>query len=119
MNRRRHKPDGSPRADARRRRVRRAALLALVAGAAFALPAANSGAQSVEQLNSQISSAQSQAQSLGAEIDAKASQVAAARSQAAAAAAPEAPLSPVLAQRPQRAAELEGPVPEDPAQPAQ
>ena len=43
-------------------------------------PAANSGAQSVEQLNSQIASAQSQAQSLGAEIDAKAAQVAAAHS---------------------------------------
>ena len=106
MNRRRHKPDGSPRADARRRRVRRAGLLALVAGAAFAVPAANSGAQSVEQLNSQIASAQSQAQSIGAEIDAKASQVAAARSQAVAAAAREAQLSAVLAEGQRREAEL-------------
>ena len=79
MDRRRHTSDGSPRADARRRRVRRAGLVALVAGIALTLPAANSGAQSVEQLNSQIASAQSQAQSLGAEIDAKTAQVAAAQ----------------------------------------
>ena len=61
MDRRRHTFDGSPRADARRRRVRRAGLVALVAGIALTLPAANAGAQSVEQLNSQIASAQSQA----------------------------------------------------------
>ena len=107
---------GSPRADARRRRARRAGLLALAASIGLALPAANSGAQSVEQLNSQIASAQSQAQSLGAEIDAKAGQVAAARSQAAAAAAREAQLSTVLAQGQQREAELEVRVQEGQAQ---
>ncbi len=80
------------------------------------LPAANSGAQSVEQLNSQIASAQSQAQSLGAEIDAKTAQVAAAHSQAVAAAAREAQLSTVLAQGQQREAELEVRVQEGQAQ---
>jgi peptidoglycan hydrolase CwlO-like protein len=116
MDRRRHTFDGSPRADARHRRVRRAGLVALVAGIALTLPAANSGAQSVEQLNSQIGSAQSQAQSLGAEIDAKTAQVAAAHSQAVAAAAREAQLSTVLAQGQQREAELEVRVQEGQAQ---
>jgi cell division protein FtsB len=77
MDPRRQTPDGSSSADARRRRMRRGGLVALAAGIALGLPAANVGAQSVEQLNSQISSAQSQAQSLGAEIDAKTSQAAA------------------------------------------
>src|SRR6476659_1515363 len=90
---------GSPRADARRRRARRAGLLALAASIGLALPAANSGAQS-----------------LGAEVDAKAGQVAAARAQAAAAAAREAQLSTVLAQGQQREAELEVRVQEGQAQ---
>ncbi len=106
MDRRRHTLEASPRADARRRRVRRTGLGLLAAGIALTLPAANSGAQSVEQLNSQIASAQSQAQGLGAEIDAKTAQVAAAHSQAAAAAAREAQLSAVLVQGQQREAEL-------------
>ncbi len=74
---------------------------------AIALPAAHSGAQSVDELNAQIASAQSQAESLGAEIDASASQLAGARSEAAAAAAREAELSTVLAQGQERQAQLE------------
>ncbi len=114
MDRRRHTFEASPRADARRRRVRRTGLGLVAAGIALTLPAANSGAQSVEQLNSQIASAQSQAQGLGAEIDAKTAQVAAAHSQAAAAAAREAQLSAVLVQGQQREAELAAPRPGDP-----
>ena len=82
-------------------------LIALAVGAAIALPAAQSGAQSVDELNARIASAQSQAESLGAEIDASASQLAAARSEAAAAAAREAELSAVLARGQEREAQLE------------
>jgi peptidoglycan hydrolase CwlO-like protein len=75
-------------------------------GALLALPAAISDAQSVDELNSRIASAQSQAQSLGAQIDASAQQLAAAQQQAAAAAQREAELAGVLAQGQQRLAEL-------------
>ncbi len=85
-------------------------------GVAIALPAAGAVAQSVDELNAQISSAQSQAQSLGAEIDASASQLAAARSEAAAAAAREAELSAVLAQGQEREAQLQIRVTETAAQ---
>jgi peptidoglycan hydrolase CwlO-like protein len=88
-----------------RGRLRRGAL-ALIAGAAVAAPVAQSGAQSVDELNARISSAQSQAQSLGAQIEASASQLATARSQAAVAAAREAELSAVLARGREREAEL-------------
>jgi peptidoglycan hydrolase CwlO-like protein len=90
-----------------RRRHRRGGVVALAVGMALALPAAHSGAQSVDELNAQITSAQSQAESLGAEIDASTSQLAVARSQAAAAAAREAQLSAVLAQGQEREAQLE------------
>ena len=82
-------------------------MAALALGVAIALPTAGAGAQSVDELNAQISSAQSQAQSLGAEIDASASQLAAARSEAVAAAAREAELSAVLAQGQEREAQLQ------------
>ena len=88
-----------------RRAVAGVAILA--AGAMLAILAAQSGAQTVDELNAQIASAQSKAQSLGAEIDAKGAQLSAARSQAAAAAAREAELSAVLARGEQRQAELE------------
>ncbi len=51
----------------------------------------DAGAQSISDLNSQITSAQSQAQSLAADVDAKAAQVAAAHQQAVAAAAARGP----------------------------
>jgi peptidoglycan hydrolase CwlO-like protein len=82
-------------------------MAALALGVAIALPTAGAAAQSVGELNAQISSAQSQAQSLGAEIDASASQLAVARSEAAAAAAREAELSAVLAQGQEREAQLQ------------
>jgi chromosome segregation ATPase len=85
--------------------LRLAALLAVCAlWLAFA---AQSQAQSVDELNARIASAQSQADGLGAEIDAKTAQLAAAQSQAAAAAAREAELAGVLAEGQQREAELE------------
>jgi septal ring factor EnvC (AmiA/AmiB activator) len=87
-----------------------------VLAAAIALPAAQAGGQSVDELNARIASAQSQAQSLGAEIDASASQIAAARSQAAAAAAREAELTTVLARGQERQAQLEARVIETAAQ---
>jgi chromosome segregation ATPase len=83
---------------------------------AITLSAAHAGAQSVDELNAKIASAQSQAESLGAEIDAGASQIAAARSQAAAAAAREAELTAVLAQGQERQAQLEARVIETAAQ---
>jgi peptidoglycan hydrolase CwlO-like protein len=89
------------------RRFRRGGVVALVVGAAIALPATQTGAQSVDDLNARITSAQSQADSLGARIDATTSQLAAARSQAAAAAAREAELSNVLAEGQEREAQLE------------
>ena len=87
--------------------VRRGGVLALLVGVAIALPAARTGAQSVDDLNSRIASAQSQAESLGARIDTTTSQLAAARSQAAAAAAREAEVSAVLAEGQEREAQLE------------
>jgi peptidoglycan hydrolase CwlO-like protein len=86
---------------------RRGGVVALAVGVAIALPVAHSGAQSVDELNARIGSAQSQAQSLGAEIDASTSQLAVARSEAAAAAAREAELSGVLADGQEREAQLE------------
>jgi septal ring factor EnvC (AmiA/AmiB activator) len=84
-----------------------AGIAMLAAGVALAIPVAQSGAQSIDELNAKIASAQSQAESLGAEIEAQGAQLAAARSQAAAAAAREAELSAVLAEGQQREAELE------------
>jgi predicted nucleic acid-binding Zn-ribbon protein len=97
----------STRSPARRRRRVGACALALVAlGGVLAVPVADSGAQTVGDLNSRIAAAQSQAQSLSAAIDAKGAQLAAAQQQAAAAAQREAQLSAVLAQGQQREAEL-------------
>jgi peptidoglycan hydrolase CwlO-like protein len=78
----------------------------LAIAALLAVPAAQSGAQSIDELNAKIADAQSQADSLGAEIDAKAAQLTAARQQAAAAAQREAELTSVLARGEQREAEL-------------
>ena len=89
-----------------RRALGPCAAVALAAGALFALPG-TSGAASVDQLNSQIASAQQRAQALGAQIDAKSSQLAAAQQQAAAAAQRQAQLEGVLAQGEQREAELQ------------
>lgn len=85
----------------------RVAVLLLALAAAFGPAVADAGAQSVSELNSQISSARAQAQSLAAEVDARAAEAAAARQQAAAAAAREAQLSGALAQGQRRQAELE------------
>jgi hypothetical protein len=85
----------------------RSGLALSVALAVAALAPPGAAAESVSELNSQISSAQSQAESLAADIDAKAAEVAAARQQAAAAAQREAQLSGVLAQGEQRQAALE------------
>ena len=107
----------STRSPARRGRRLGGCALALVAlGAALSLPVADSGAQTVGELNSRIASAQSQAQSLSAAIDAKGAQLVAARQQAAAAAQREAQLSAVLAQGQQREAELTAKVQETEAQ---
>src|SRR5215218_9472189 len=81
-------------------------LVPVALGALVALPVASSGAQSIDELNAKIASAQSEAESLGAEIAAKSQQVAAAQQQAAAAAQREAQLSAVLAEGQQREAEL-------------
>ena len=93
----------SPRVPGRSRR----GVMALAVGAVIALPATGAGAQSVDELNARIASAQSQAQSLGAEVDASSSQLVAARSEASAAAAREAELSAILAQGQEREAQLE------------
>jgi hypothetical protein len=89
-----------------RRRFAIGAGAAVAAVAALSLLAGPSGAQSVDELNSQISGAQAEADTLGAEIEAKTAQLGAARQQAAVAAAREARLTSVLAAGEQREAEL-------------
>src|SRR5438093_12100373 len=89
----------------RQHRAGRRAWIALAVGATLAA-ASPAAAQTIDELNSKIDSAQVQAQSLGAEIDAKGAQLAAARQQAAAAAQREAELSAVLERGQQRADEL-------------
>jgi septal ring factor EnvC (AmiA/AmiB activator) len=96
--------DRSP--EGRGRRLGACTFVLVALGAMLALPIARSGAQSVDELNARISSAQSQAQSLSALIDAKSAQLAAAQQQAAAAAQREAQLSAVLAEGQRREAEL-------------
>jgi DNA repair exonuclease SbcCD ATPase subunit len=98
-------PAASPSAAARRHR--RCGVVALAVASAIALSAAQSGAQSVDELNARIASAESEAQSLGAELDASTSQLAVAQSEAAAAAAREAELSAVLEEGQERQAQLE------------
>jgi len=67
--------------------------LVLTLAALAALPATQSAGQSIDELNAKIADAQSQASSLGADLDAKAAQLASARQQAAAAAQREAELA--------------------------
>jgi septal ring factor EnvC (AmiA/AmiB activator) len=83
---------------------------ALVAVAAVALPVASSGAQSIDDLNARIASAESEAASLGAAIEARTAELADAQYEAIMAAQREAQLSAVLARGEEREAELEGQV---------
>jgi peptidoglycan hydrolase CwlO-like protein len=96
----------------RRARVRRAPRLAALAAVAAvtALAPAQTGAQTVDELNARIADAQAQANQLGAEITASEAQLTTARAQASAAAQREAQLSAVLAQGQAREAELSGQV---------
>jgi predicted nucleic acid-binding Zn-ribbon protein len=84
--------------------------------AVLALAAAPTAAQTIDELNTRIASAQSEAQTIGAQLDATTSELASAREQAVAAAGREAELSAVLAEGQQRAAELEARVAETQAQ---
>jgi septal ring factor EnvC (AmiA/AmiB activator) len=74
------------------------------------LPAAPSGAQSIDELNSQIAAAQNEAASLGAAIEAGTAALADAQYEAVMAAQREAQLSAVLARGQEREARLEGDV---------
>jgi septal ring factor EnvC (AmiA/AmiB activator) len=89
-----------------------AALAVLACGAVAALEVTSAGAQSVGELNSRIDAAESEAQSLAADIDLKSAELAAARSQAIAAAQREQELSATLAQGQARQAELQAQVDE-------
>jgi septal ring factor EnvC (AmiA/AmiB activator) len=89
------------------RRFARLAAAATGAAAVLALAAPGAGAQSISDLQAKISSAQSQAEGLSADIAAKTDALAAARSQATAAAARELQLTTVLAQGQQREALLD------------
>ncbi len=86
------------------------ALLALGVAAAFALATADSGAQSIDDLNSRIAGARDEAESLAAEIESATAQLAAAQEQAIAAAQREAQLNEVLARGQEREARLEAAV---------
>ena len=103
-------PD-NPQAPARTPPAARHRLLAALAlCVALALPAAHSGAQSIDELNSRIEGARGEAQALGAEIEAASAELAAAQSRAIAAAQREAQLSAVLARGEAREARLEAAV---------
>jgi peptidoglycan hydrolase CwlO-like protein len=97
-----------------RLRARRAtaafACAAALVGVALALPVAQSGAQSIDELNAQIASAQDEATALGAAIEARSAELADARYRAITAAQREAELSAVLARGQEREARLEGEV---------
>ncbi len=80
--------------------------LALACATLLAIPVARSGAQSIDELNSQIASAQDQASALGGAIEARTAELSAAQAQAQAAAQREAQLSAVLARGEEREAEL-------------
>src|SRR5215207_1032280 len=87
------------------------ALLAALAGTlALAIPATGSGAGSIDQLNSQIADARQQAQTLGAQVQQTSVQLAAAQSEAIAAAQREAQLNAVLSRGEERERELEAAV---------
>jgi septal ring factor EnvC (AmiA/AmiB activator) len=81
-----------------------------IAAAALALPVATSGAQTIDELNARIASAESEASALGAEIEARSAELADAQYEAVMAAQREAQLSAVLARGQEREAELESQV---------
>jgi peptidoglycan hydrolase CwlO-like protein len=93
-----------------RRRSALAPALIAVACLSGVLAVTSAGAQSVSELNSQISSAKTQADKLGSQISAEAAQLQSAQAQAAAAAARESQLTSLLANGEQRAAALEAQV---------
>src|SRR5215208_6835386 len=101
------KRDASKQAISRRRPGLAGVAGVVVAMALFAPPL---GAQSIDDLSSRISGARSEAQGLAADVDQKAAEVEAARSQAIAARQREEELSAVLAQGQEREAELAGEV---------
>jgi septal ring factor EnvC (AmiA/AmiB activator) len=82
-------------------------LAVLALAGALALPIAQSGAQSIDDLNSRIAAARAEAESIGTEIDAATQALSAAQSRAIAAAQREAELSAVLARGEEREARLE------------
>ncbi len=83
---------------------------ALALCGALALPVAQSGAQSIDELNSRIAGAREQAEALGAEIEAASAQLSAVQGRAIAAAQREAQLSAVLARGQERERRLEAAV---------
>src|SRR4051812_20922777 len=85
-----------------------AGLAALAGAAALAIPQPSSG--SIDSLNSQIAGAKQQAQSLSAQVQQVSDELAAAQSEAIAAAQREAQLNAVLAQGEERERELEAAV---------
>src|SRR5256714_2220499 len=98
-----------------RSRAEKSIRVAAIAGAIAAISllvsvAPGAGAQTVTELNSKIATARSQVDQIGAEIQARTEQLAAAREQAAAAAARESQLTALLARGEQRAAELQAKV---------
>jgi septal ring factor EnvC (AmiA/AmiB activator) len=86
------------------------ALAALAVCGALAVPVAQSGAQSIDELNSRIAGARAEAQNLGAEIEAASAELASVQAEAIAAAQREAQLSAVLARGEAREASLEAAV---------
>ena len=86
------------------------ATIVVIGGALVALAVGVAGAQTIDSLNSRISSARTQANSLGAEVQAKIDAAASARQEALAAAAREQQLSAVLARGQQREAALQAKV---------
>jgi flagellar biosynthesis chaperone FliJ len=102
---------GTPRTNKPRLRPTPLALLAaLAAAAALAVPVTSSGAGSIDELNSRISDAKSQAQALGAQVQQTSQELAAAQSEAIAAARREAALNAVLARGEERERQLEAAV---------
>jgi peptidoglycan hydrolase CwlO-like protein len=94
----------------RARLVSALSLLVVGAGAAFTLATADSGAQSIDELNSRIAGARGDADALAAEIESATSQLAATQERAIAAAQREAQLTEVLARGQAREARLEAAV---------
>jgi peptidoglycan hydrolase CwlO-like protein len=86
------------------------ATLVAAAVVVLALGVGQSGAQSVDELDSKISGAREQAEALGAEIEAASAELADAQSRAVAAAQRESQLSAVLAQGQERERQLEADV---------